>query len=202
MVYRTFAEPWGFVDQTVYVKTQHEYNCRPAFRLWRSTPTFEREFHALSAFRILGLNVPNVLAFRRVDGVTELVLQDISEAMDLPSYWKRYPDARVNGVLNELGRMVGVFHRAGWVHGSIGGSHVLIQPGENDRVWLIDLEKARRTRSETRKRKDLERFMRRSPYITRPQLEAFVVGYGSGRGGKRPARNLLEQLQLACRGKH
>ena len=181
MVHHSSGKPWGFGCDGVYVKTQYNYNCRPASRLWRSTPTFACELDALLACEELGLNTPRVLSYRDEDGVTELVLQDISNALTMPYYWAQSCNGRVERVLEKLGRMVGKLHRAGWVHGSIAGGHVLIQPQENDRVWLIDFEKAKHAFSERQMKRDLMRFLRRSPYLRPLEVDCLITGYRSVR---------------------
>jgi tRNA A-37 threonylcarbamoyl transferase component Bud32 len=181
MVHLTSGRRWGLGDRRVYVKTQIGYCSRPSWRLWRSTPTFACEDHALSACESLGLNTPRVLSFRSLDGVTELVLEEIPDALPLPKFCARFPPGRVERMMTELGSLVGKLHEGGWTHGSIGGAHVIVQTHADDRVWLIDFEKARPAFLERQLLRDLARFFRRSPYLSRPAVDAFFTGYRSAR---------------------
>jgi len=181
MVHRTSGHRWGLGSRCVYVKTQIGYDSRPSWRLWRSTPTFACEDHALKICEKLGLNTPRVLSFRSLDGVTELVLEEIPDALPLPEFCAQFPASRVERVMTEFGSLVGKLHDAGWTHGSIGGKHVIVQAHADDRVWLIDFEKARPSLLDRQLTRDLERFFRRSPYLRETEVENFFTGYRSAR---------------------
>jgi len=181
MVHYAEGARWGLEDAYVYVKTQVNYHCRPATRGWRATPTFAWEKQVLMVCDDLGLNTPRVRAYRCVDGVTELVISDIPAAEDLPDFYNASTPQRVDAVLRDLGHLVGIFHDAGWTHGSIAGAHVLVQPHDRDRVWLIDFEKAQRGVREGNYIRDLRRFFRRSPYLHAGAVDAFMHNYGSAR---------------------
>jgi len=178
-VRRTSGAPWGMADQAVYVKTQVDYETRPAWRLWRKTPTFACEYRALQACHQLSLNVPEVVSFRTEERGAELVLAEIADAELLPEFIEHASAERAQHVLYELGRMVARLHDAGWVHGALAGAHCLVQPTADDRVWLIDFEKSRHTHRKSRCGADLQRFGRRSPYLSERQLDSFREGYAS-----------------------
>jgi tRNA A-37 threonylcarbamoyl transferase component Bud32 len=177
MVHLANGAAWGKSGQRVYVKTQRDYDCRPAWRGWRLTPTFVCEHRALQACRLLGLPVPEVVSLRMEEGVAELILGEIEEALSLREFFEYASDERFAAVLNRVGYLVGLLHGAGWIHGALGSAHILIQKHKNDGVWLIDLEKARRTRSKRRLQADLDRLWHRQSYLQPHHIEAFMTAY-------------------------
>jgi len=171
--------PWGMPDLQLYVKTQEDYNCRPVWRLWQSTPTFLCETSALKACHALGMNVPNLMSFRHEGDIAELVLEEISDAMPLHIFWVHASGERLNDVMFNVGHMVGLMHRAGWVHRALYPGHILIQPNAQDKASIIDFEKARRVISKRSFVSDLARFWRHCRYLKGSNIYSFFDGYGS-----------------------
>lgn len=176
-VHRTLGDSWGLPNLGLYVKTQENYNCRPAWRLWQRTPTFLCEKRALINCQTLGLNVPKVLSFRTDTDIAELVVEEISDALPLQTFWLNASANRFNKVMEEVGHMVGRLHHAGWTHGALLPGHVLIQPNAQDKVSLIDFEKARRPVSKRKFDSDLGRFWRHSMYINARSVRCFCLAY-------------------------
>lgn len=180
-VYLCPGGPWGKPDQQLYVKTQEHYNCRPGWRLWQPTPTFACEARALQACHALGMSVPELVSFRSEGDVTELALGDIADAVPLNKFYMIASAGRLHSVMQELGEMVGVMHRAGWVHRALLPGHVLIQPNAQDKVWLIDFEKTRRAFFKRSFESDIERFVRHCHFLKSGYIDSFFSGYGSAR---------------------
>lgn len=175
VVYLSSGASWGLENQRVYVKTQIDYYRRPAWRAWRRTPTFMNEYRALTACRKLGLAVPRVVSFRYEGNVAELVVQEVADSVSLDALLSLAHGERRRRVVAHLGYLVGQLHGHGWVHGSLGSPHILVQPQANDRLWLIDLEKARRSRRLIEI--DLARFWHRNPCMDAQDKRYFDTSY-------------------------
>jgi len=165
---------WGWPAGRVYVKSQHNYTCRPAWRLWRRTPTLLREYRALQACSRLGIKVPLVLDYAQRGLEARLVLAEIDGAVALPEALAR-PDADRPRILLELGQVLARLHAAGWAHGALYGDHILVRSGATIEVFLIDFEKARRSRRLAAA--DLARLLRRSPFLTDADRRCLLDAY-------------------------
>jgi tRNA A-37 threonylcarbamoyl transferase component Bud32 len=174
MVFRASGRLWRARTREVFVKTQRGYLCHPAYRLWLPTPTLSREVRALRACRAFGLDVPRVVFFREAQGTAELVTEAIDGALDLDHALTR-PTADRERIIGNCARSIGLLHRNGWVHGALGSEHILVQPHAGERVWLIDFEKARRSRSRTCG--DLERLWRHVQCVTEQESALFLECY-------------------------
>lgn len=174
MVFRAPGCLWRAGSREVFVKTQRDYVCHPAYRLWLPTPTLAREVRALRACRAFGLDVPAVVFYREADGVAELVVEAIDGAVNLDDALT-LPSADRERIIGNCAHSVALMHRNGWVHGALGSEHILVQPCANERVWLIDFEKARRSR--LRPRRDLERLWRHVANLTPVETALFVECY-------------------------
>ncbi|MEZ5559365.1 MAG: lipopolysaccharide kinase InaA family protein [Pseudomonadales bacterium] len=174
VVYRVPGWRWGASSSEVFVKTQRDYTCRPAWRLWRRTPTLRRELRALNACAAFGLPVPRVICYREDDGVAELVVEGIPDTLPLDEALAR-PGANRQRIVANVARTLALLHRHGWVHGALGNAHVLIQTLADDRVALIDFEKARRRRALIGR--DLDRFWRRTGCMSGDEKDQFLRIY-------------------------
>lgn len=176
------GDAWGMPGRRVYVKTQFDYCCRPAFRGWRRTPTFLCEYRALSACTAMGLAVPAVVAYRQEGKVAEIVVQEIAGAVPLNTVMQQFTGARRSRVLAHFGAMVGTMHNHGWVHGALGSPHILVQPDADDRVWLIDFDKA--LPSKRLIPGDLARLWRRTKHLDADDVACFNTAYNKAMDAK------------------
>lgn len=175
IVYLSAGAPWGIVNQRVYVKTQMGYNCRPPWRGWRCTPTSFCEVRALTACAQLGLPVPKVLSYRIEENVAELVLDEIENSISLDDFMAHSSAVERSDVVASLASILARMHRSGWSHGALGSGHILIQPKNNNRIWLIDFEKARKCLKCGQR--DLSRLWRRSSSFTEIEKKTFYAFY-------------------------
>jgi len=166
---------WGLPAGRVYVKSQRNYTCRPAWRLWRRTPTLLREYRALQACRRLGINVPQVVHYAQQGLEARLVVAEIEGALPLADALAQ-PGADRRRILVELGEVLARLHAAGWSHGALYGEHILVRAGRVIEVFLIDFEKARRSRRLAAA--DLARLLRRSPFLTDSDWRCLLDAYG------------------------
>jgi tRNA A-37 threonylcarbamoyl transferase component Bud32 len=180
VIYRDQGQVWNVVDEHVFVKTQYRYYCRPLSRLGLRMPMLRRELIALRKCQQIGVEVPRVVFYRELGDMTELVISGIAgsfplnEALDLPT-------ANRNLIVENTALVVGSLHRHGWTHGALGNEHVLVQPGLQCRVNLIDLEKARPGR--WRIKKDLARFLRNSRCFSQTETDHFLACYSLALAG-------------------
>lgn len=174
VVYRDQGQAWNVADEQVFVKTQYRYYCHPMSRFGIRMPMLRRELIALRAFRQIGIDVPRVIFYRELGDMAELVISGIAgsfpldEALDLPA-------ANRIQIIENTARVIGLLHRYGWTHGSLGNPHVLVQPDHQSRVNLIDLEKARPGRWHIQK--DLSRFLRKASCFSQAETKHFLDCY-------------------------
>jgi tRNA A-37 threonylcarbamoyl transferase component Bud32 len=174
-VYLEPAERWGLEPGQVYVKRQEEYYCRPAWRLFRRTPTLRRELRALTACHRLDIPVPEVVRYDEQGPNAELVIAEIADSQPLGDSLKERAAER-HAILDRVAQTVARLHRAGWYHGALYPTHILVGRAPSLDVTLIDFEKARRSRY--RRREDLDRLLRYlAPLLERAELVAFEQTY-------------------------
>ncbi len=158
IVHRDSGSVWGYSVPNVFVKTQIGYFCHPIWRGCLATPTFRREYRALGICRSFGVNAPEPLSYSEENGVAELIVAEVPEALPLDEAL-RAPGANRRQIVENVASAIGALHRHHWTHGALGNDHILVQV-TSSRVHLIDLEKARRNRLLVGK--DLDRFWRRT----------------------------------------
>lgn len=188
VVFRAPGRLWRAPCREVFVKTQRDYFCHPAYRLWLPTPTLAREVRALRACRAFGLDVPAVVFYREVSGTAELVTEAVDDALELDQALARREADRAL-IIGNCAHSIARLHRHGWVHGALGSEHVLVQPHARERVWLIDFEKARRARPLARRSmadRDLRRLWRHVTNVTTAEIALFDECYRRALEAPRP----------------
>lgn len=138
-----------------------------------------RELRALRAAAGLGLPVPEVVFFRQDDGVSELVLQEIVDAATLHQTLLEATSTVRLQILETIARVIGRLHAAGWTHGSLAETHILVKRTGERTPWFIDWEKARWAPQATKS--DLARFFRRTQVLSLEERRAFLAAYHSAR---------------------
>lgn len=177
-VRRDSSDSWPEIGgNDVIVKVQRGYDCRPLWNWGRRTPVALRERRALLGCRAAGVHVPLVLEYRQTEEGAELTTTVVPDALSLDVALERYADQR-SRILANAGFEIGKLHRARWTHGALYSDHILVCPDSDFRVYLIDLEKGRRS---IRTARDLARFERYNSYLTGADLGDFRRGYESGR---------------------
>lgn len=155
----------------VFVKSQKDYTCRPAWRGFRKTPTLTREYRALNAFKALHICVPDIVYFKEENTTAELALAEISNAVPLDQALAE--TTKVRTVLETLANLVGKIHRHGWTHGSLRPEHILVRGTD---IFLIDLEKAR-PGGKNRQRQDVDRLCRSIDFMPKDDFDFFKQAY-------------------------
>ena len=180
-VYLEPGERWGRPATQVYAKRQRAYYCRPVWRLFRRTPTLRRELRALQACRARGIPVPDIVAYHESGPEAELVVEAVRDGRSLIEALAE-PGADRGRILDRSGALVGRLHRAGWVHGALYPQHLLVGPGPDYPVTLIDLEKARR--NPLKRRTDLARLQRYlAPHLRDDEADRLEAAYGAALHG-------------------
>lgn len=172
------AAAWTAGAGRVYIKRQQDYWCRPLWRCLRRTPTLRRELRGLQACVRLGIRVPQVVRYHEQDGGAELVLAEVPDTLPLDAALAE-PGADRSAILHNVASVIGRLHAGGWAHGALYPQHILIGPGPDPAVVLIDLEKARR--SPLRRRTDMARLFRYLHGISAAEQTAFVARYHQAR---------------------
>ena len=129
---------------------------RHAFRdAWKERlglSTARREWRELVRLRAAGLPVPAPLAHVRLASGEHVVVMEWIEAVTLAAALADAKQRRP--LLAALGALVQKLHAAGWVHRDLHRENVLVSNGG---LVLIDLQAARRSRSEAARIRDLGR---------------------------------------------
>lgn len=187
-VQRCPGDAWPEVgNNDVIIKIQNDYCCRPLWNWYRRTPVVGRERRALLGARSAGVHVPLVIDYRLTAAGTELVTTVIPNALHLDVALERFPAQRSN-ILRNVGYEVGKLHRARLTHGALYREHILVCPDRGFRVYLVDLEKGRRS---FRAGRDLARFVRRNGYLSERDRAEFRQGYEPAVGRNVPRRTGL-----------
>lgn len=168
------ARHWGAGTGHVYVKRQHDYSCRPPWRLFLKTPTLHRECRALNRCRRIGIDVPQVVAYREEGEYAQLVLKEIDDALPLDRALSE-PDSDRVTIVGNVASVIGRLHSAGWVHGALYPDHILVGPGPHYQVTLIDLEKARQSR--LKRSDDVNRLLRYTTALDSREVNVFRNHY-------------------------
>ena len=157
----------------VFVKSQKDYTCRPAWRGFRKTPTLTREYRALNAFKELHIGVPDIVYFKEANTIAELALAEIRNAVPLDQALEE--TSKIRTVLETLANLVGKIHRHGWTHGSLRPEHILVRGTD---IFLIDLEKAR-LGGKNRQRQDVDRLCRSIDFVPKDDIDFFKQVYAA-----------------------
>jgi tRNA A-37 threonylcarbamoyl transferase component Bud32 len=189
-VRRIGGEEWPEIGASQVVsKIQCGYYCRPIWNLCRRTPLVARERRALLGARNAGVRVPLVLDYRRTPAGSELITTLISDALPLDQAVAQFPEQRKE-ILRLVGREIGKLHRARWTHGALYADHILVTPQAGFRVYLVDLEKGRRS---LRAGRDLDRFLRHNSYLNAEDLVIFRSSYAAARRGAASNQDIVSR---------
>ena len=125
---------------------------RDAWKERLGLATAQREWRALVRLRAAGLPVPAPLAHVRVASGEHVVVMEWIDAAPLATALADAKQRRP--LLAALGALVRKLHAAGWVHRDLHRENVLVA---DEQLVLIDLQAARRSRSDTARIRDLGR---------------------------------------------
>ena len=161
----------ALTDQTLcYIKRQRNHLCH-TFSHPLGWPTASREAHYLDAVRNLGLRVPETVyhGIRKISRGTEAILA--TRALDgfTPlSAHTGLSEAQRQSLAIELGRTLGVLHRARLQHGCMYDKHVMVRwQGDHPDIALLDLEKMRhRLSAEAAAKRDLDQLVRHQTILS------------------------------------
>lgn len=179
-----------FDDKTgrfsIFVKRQENQNNRSLHHPLHGRPTFFSDL--CNALRMWQINVPTVepvfygerregdrpqavLATILLEGYTDLnsLLQDSSIAAPVRQ-----------AILHRLSDVVQLMHHHRLQHNSLGGNHVLVKLGEDNAfdLRILGLEKMRRSfRPIDTAVRDLEKFIRRTPRLTKDERDELLLHY-------------------------
>jgi hypothetical protein len=134
-------------EEVFYVKKQCNHLCRSLAHPF-GWPTASRERLNIGRLQALGLSVPEPVFHgeRRTENGFEaiLVTRELTGFVPLDMQTDLSPAAR-QVLAVEVGRVLGIMHRAHWQHSCLYDKHLFIRwQGELPEVALIDLEKLRR----------------------------------------------------------
>lgn len=151
-------------DRLCYIKRQRHHLCH-SFAHPFGWPTASREAHFLKQVEKLGLQVPEIVfhGTRETAGGTEaLLVTRALEGYAALSAQTALSPAQQDALAIELGRALGVLHRARLQHGCLYDKHIMVRwHGDKPEIALLDLEKMRRRfTAEAAARRDLDQLRR------------------------------------------
>lgn len=156
-------------DRLYYVKRQRNHLCRTLLHPF-GWPTASREWHYLDRLRRIGVGVAQPV-FHGVRATPEgqeavLVTEDLAGFTALSAQTSLDAVQRMK-LAHELGRSLGILHRARLQHSSLYDKHVMVRwEGAGVEIALIDLEKMRgRLTRGAAARHDLEQLRRRQKVL-------------------------------------
>lgn len=164
-----------------YVKRQRNHLCR-TFSHPLGWPTASREAHFLDAVRNLGLRVPETVyhGVRKYSRGTEAVLATRA----LVGFTALSEHTALTGpqretLATEMGRVLGVLHRARLQHGCLYDKHVMVRwQGDQPDIALLDLEKMRRRFSaEAAAKRDLDQLRRHQSILSPAEWDTMLASH-------------------------
>jgi tRNA A-37 threonylcarbamoyl transferase component Bud32 len=124
---------------------------RERLKVWLGISPAVREWRALTALHDAGIPVPTPLGLGVLPGGDRVVVMSFVKGRPFRTALGEDPAARRNAV-QRLGTLVAAMHHAGFVHGDLHGENLLwTETGP----LLLDLQRARRSRSRWARRRDL-----------------------------------------------
>lgn len=137
----------------------------------------DREWRALAALHAAGLPVPEPLALGALPDGDRLLALTWVDGVPCEAALRAAAPAARRALLVALGRLVARLHAAGWVHGDLHPGNLLVRGGT---PVLLDWQRARRTRSDAARARDLARLEHALaalvPLADRVRLRAAALG--------------------------
>lgn len=138
------------------LKTHHlatgRHPLREAFKRWFGGSSAQQEWFALKSLHARGIDVPRPRAWGRLEDGDEIV---VTEMLSGTSAWHAFrvaaPEQRP-ALADALGRTLQALHQAGYRHGDLHLGNLLVT---DDRVFLLDLQKARPLKNSSERLRDL-----------------------------------------------
>jgi hypothetical protein len=171
---------------SIFVKRQENHNYRSFRHPLRGRPTLFRELCNTLNLKQIGVpTVQPVFYSERQQGdkfqavLATIALEGYSELNSLLQDPSLAPPVR-QAILHRLADVVQLVHLHRLQHNSLGGNHVLVKLEKDDTfdLRILDLEKMRRNfRPMDTAVKDLEKFIRRTPRLTKDERAEFLLHY-------------------------
>ena len=113
-----------------------------------------REWRALERLHAAGIGVPRPLAWGRLQGGDELVVSVWHDGSDLRAALEGADEPTRATILEMLGEAIARLHAKGARHGDLHQGNLLV---ENDRITLLDVQRARKQATARQRLEDLAR---------------------------------------------
>jgi hypothetical protein len=171
---------------SIFVKRQENHNYRSLRHPFRGRPTFFSDLCNTLRMKQIGIpTVEPVFYGERWEGdkpqavLATIALEgydDLNSLLQNPSVTALVRQA----ILHRLADVVQLMHQHRLQHNSLGGNHVLVKLEKDDTfdLRILDLEKMRHSfRPMDTAVKDLEKFIRRTPRLTKDERAEFLLYY-------------------------
>jgi hypothetical protein len=193
---------------SLFVKRQEDHCYRSLRHPLRGRPTFYREWRNIRRLRDAGVpTLDPVFYGERMKGgryqavLVTLALDDFRELDEV--FGEELPETQRRLALNVVAQLLARFHQKQLRHNCLSGNHLLLRfdAAGAAEARLLDLEKMKRTHNSARAAaRDLSRFIRHTPTMSREDHVELLRRYG-GIVGARRLKRLMSHLNAALRGK-
>lgn len=184
--FHTITDPGTGDVISIFVKRQENHNYKSLLHPFRGMPTFYREFRSIRYMEQIGVPTAQLIyyGFRRLnhDFQSVLVTTALTGYTDLDTLFEDHSlnhDLRT-AILNRIADMVWLMHDHGRQHRHLNGKHILVKLEGTDSfdIRLIDLEQMKRIlQPENAMARDLEKFVRHTPTLSREEHSQLVQHY-------------------------
>lgn len=162
-----------------FVKRQCNHTYREPRRLYRRTPTLRREHRNMLRVRRLGLVTPDIILYGERGRNAVLVTGALEGYVDLVTWLADSRDSQArHRFFQALIAQLQTLHGAGFHHGCLYGSHIMVKAGTIPAIAFLDLENLRWTpRRAHNASKDIGQLFRHTEGLTETGKEMIVDAY-------------------------
>ena len=162
-----------------FIKRQKNHSYREPSQGFRRTPTLRREYRNTLRLKTLAISTPEIVQYREADSSGFLITRQLHGFKNLEDYLLSVKDHferihTMTAVAQTLLRM----HAEGFHHGCLYGKHVMVKPGVQPQVALIDLETLRFTlRKLHNAAKDISQLVRHTAGFSKSDAQTISSTY-------------------------
>ena len=130
-------------DNIFYLKRQENHCYRDLKHMFTRVPTLRREYDNLRVMQRIGIPVPKTVLYAEEHGRAMMLSCKVA-GVDLNTYLGSEPDQQeLAKVIDYLAETLFQMHSHHRIHGCLYPKHLLVNPGSEQPIVLIDLEKSK-----------------------------------------------------------
>ncbi|HAK51186.1 MAG TPA: hypothetical protein DCM54_04685 [Gammaproteobacteria bacterium] len=133
-------------NKSYFIKRQKNHSYRELRRGFRRTPTLRREYRNTLRLQALGIPTPEIVRYQETNTSGFLITRQLNGFQNLENYLLAVEQSfQRNHTMAVVAQTLLRMHLGGLHHGCLYGKHVMVKPGVQPQVALIDLETLRFT---------------------------------------------------------